>query len=90
MLTATVSSKGWVVIPKELRKKHGLTPGRKVTFVDHAETMTIVPVEDDPVAAIAAMFADHEGPSWSEVLIEEHRLERERDEERLARHLRPR
>lgn len=33
MSVATVSAKGWVVIPKTLRKQFNLEPGSKVRFV---------------------------------------------------------
>jgi len=34
-MTLTISSKGWVVIPAELRKKYHLTPGTEVLIVDY-------------------------------------------------------
>ncbi len=43
MLTATISSKGQVVIPAELRRKLGLRPGDTVVFDSSA---------DEPVATI--------------------------------------
>ena len=79
-----VSSKGWVVIPKNLRKKYGLTPGALVSIVDYGGTLAIVPVPADPIAAAYGMFADCSGGSWTEEIVEEHRREREREERRLA------
>ena len=37
MLTATVSTKGQVVIPVELRTRLGIAPGDVVTFEDHPD-----------------------------------------------------
>jgi len=34
-MTLTISSKGWVVIPAELRKKYHLMPGTEVLIVDY-------------------------------------------------------
>ncbi len=35
MGTATVSKKGWVVIPQELRKRYGLEKGDQVHIIDY-------------------------------------------------------
>jgi AbrB family looped-hinge helix DNA binding protein len=78
-----VSSKGWVVIPKDLREKYGIKPGSEVAIVDYAGTLAIVPVPADPVAAMRGMFKGV-GGSWTEQLVEEHRREREREERRIA------
>jgi AbrB family looped-hinge helix DNA binding protein len=75
-----VSARGKVVIPPELRKKYGLTPGRMVAFVDNGRTLGIVPLDDDPVAALRGWFARAGAPSLSDMLREERRLERERHE----------
>ena len=44
MPEATVSSKGWIVIPSEMRKKYDLQPGSKVSVVDYGGILFIVPV----------------------------------------------
>jgi len=38
MTTATVSAKGWVVIPKKYRKKYGFRPSTKVRFNSNTAT----------------------------------------------------
>lgn len=70
MSTATVSAKGWVVIPKEIRKKYRIKPGDKVYFVDYGGAITLLPVPDDPVRAGWGIFRD--GPSLTEELLREH------------------
>ena len=85
MARATVSAKGWVVIPKELREKYGLTPGRSVEVIDYGGIVSIIPVPADPVKALQGMFASVGGKYWTEALLEEHRREREREERRFAR-----
>ena len=49
MTTLTISRKGWVVIPAELRKKYHLTPGTEVVIVDYGGVLSIVPVMKNPV-----------------------------------------
>ena len=78
MHTATVSAKGWVVIPKAMREKHGLEQGSRVQIVDYGEMLVIVPLPDDPVAVLHGMFAG--GPSLTEELLVEREQERSREE----------
>jgi AbrB family looped-hinge helix DNA binding protein len=78
MHTATVSAKGWVVIPKAMREKHGLEKGSRVQIVDYGEVLAIVPLPDDPVEALHGMFAG--GPSLTEELLAEREQERTREE----------
>ena len=78
MISVTVSAKGWVVIPAELRKKYGIKPGSRLRFVDYGGALELIPVPDDPIEAAAGMLKG--GKSLSEALIAEHR--RELDNER--------
>jgi AbrB family looped-hinge helix DNA binding protein len=43
MNTATLSQKGWVVIPKELRKRYGLKKGDVVQVIDYGGVISIIP-----------------------------------------------
>lgn len=56
MATATISSKGWIVIPAELRQKHALHPGKQVTLVDYGGVLAIVPLLSNPVAQAEGML----------------------------------
>ena len=48
-MALTISEKGWVVIPAELRKKYQLTPGSEVVIVDYGGVLSIIPVVKNPV-----------------------------------------
>jgi len=78
MHTAKVSSKGWVVIPKALREKHGLDKGTQVQVVDYGEVLVLVPLPDDPVDALHGMLEG--GPSLTADLLMERARERTREE----------
>lgn len=56
MTTATISSKGWIVIPAELRQKHALHPGKRVTLVDYGGVLAIVPLLIRPVSQAEGML----------------------------------
>ena len=77
MTILTVSNKGWVVIPAELRKKYNLTPGTEVVIVDYGGVLSIVPASKDPIEAGAGMLKGAD--SLTEAIVEEHRRERERE-----------
>ena len=73
MAIVKTSSKGQIVIPKEIREQLGITPGKKVLFriVDkHAE---ISPLPDDPIRAMRGILKG--GRSLAKELLKE----RERD-----------
>jgi len=80
MYTTRVSTKGWVVIPKDLREKHGLRKGRRVQVVDYGHVIALVPLPDDPVAALHGMLEG--GPSLTADLLAERARERAREEGR--------
>lgn len=72
MFEATVSTKGWVVIPKAYREKYALFPGTQVQIVDYGSGLAVIPLPDDPIATLRGMFAD--GPSLTDdLLTERHR-----------------
>ena len=85
MTTVTVSAKGRIVIPKEFRTKYRLRKGVKVQIVDYGGGLSIVPIPEDPVAALYGMLAD--GPSLTADLAAEREEELVR-EERLIESLR--
>ena len=78
MHTTTVSAKGWVVIPKSIREKHGLKKGSRVQVLDYGEILAIVPLPDDPIEALHGMF--EEGPSLTRELLAERERERARED----------
>lgn len=81
MTVATVSGKGWVVIPQEIRERYGLKKGDKVHIIDYGGVVAIVPASKDPVAEGFGLLKG--GPSLTEGLLEERRRELEREERDL-------
>jgi AbrB family looped-hinge helix DNA binding protein len=78
MMRLTISSKGWVVIPADLRKKYGLKPGDAVNIVDYGGVLALVPAMKDPVREAMGLFKSEE--SLTELLLEERRKDRERED----------
>ncbi len=79
-MTVTVSAKGWVVIPAELRRKHKLSPGTRVQVVDYGGVLALVPRMDRPVQQAAGMLKS--GRSLSRALLAERRNERRAEDAR--------
>lgn len=75
-MVLTISNKGWVVIPAELRKKYSLEPGSEVTLVDYGGVLAIVPALKDPSEQAAGMLKG--GASLTKSLLNEHQKERKR------------
>lgn len=82
MALLTISSKGWVVIPAELRKKYQLKPGAKVRIVDYGGVLAIVPALEDPIKQARGMLKGK--TSLTKALLAE-RAKDKRKEERRAR-----
>ena len=91
MATSTISAKGWVVIPSEVRKKFGLRPGDRVHVREEDGRIILIPALKDPIRELRGIFKG--GPSMTAELVEEHRREVEHDErehkEWLARQAKP-
>ena len=54
MARTRVSPKYQVVIPKEIRERHGLRPGQELQVVSKGETITLVP--DRPLSAFRGIL----------------------------------
>lgn len=83
MATVTVSDKGWVVIPQEIRKRYSIKKGDKVHIIDFGGTISIVPALKDPIREARGMLKG--GPSMTKELLKERRRELEREERDLQR-----
>jgi AbrB family looped-hinge helix DNA binding protein len=97
-----LSSKGWVVIPKEIRDEMGLQPGDEVQFALWSPppgmkqgkdflSLHVSRIPEDPVAAISGLFERRPGEeSWTENLVQERRKEAEREEREIRQSRRKR
>jgi len=71
MTTSTLSGKGWVVIPQELRERYGLKKGDKVHIIDYGGVLSIIPVSKDPIKESFGMAK--EGTSLTKALLKSRR-----------------
>ena len=79
--SSTVSSKGQVTIPIEVRRRLGLTVGSRVQFVNQdGETLLRSAHTGNPFTKYAGILAGH-GPSTIEEIVREERIRRGHDPE---------
>lgn len=80
-MSLTVSNKGWVVIPAELRKKYNLLPGTEVVIVDYGGVLSIIPALNNPIKQGRGRLKGL--PSLTQDLVKERTKERSREERRM-------
>jgi len=74
---ATVSSKGWVVIPADYRKRYQVRPGSRVEIVDYGGGMSLVPVLSNPIRDAQGLINGRR--SLTGALLQERARERKRE-----------
>ncbi len=84
MSELTVSAKGWVVIPADLRKKYDLHAGARVMLVDYGGVLAIVPALKEPIRESAGISKGKR--SLTSALKQEHARELAREQSRGRRH----
>lgn len=83
MAIVKTSSKGQILIPKELRKRLGLKAGQKVNLkLVGDQKIEITPVPVEPVEAFCGIF--QKGPSLTEALLKDRKQELTREESKVA------
>ena len=80
MATLTVSSKGWVVIPAEVRRKYNVRAGSQVKIVDYGGGMSLVPVLADPIRDARGLLKGR--GSLTKALLRGRAAERKREDGR--------
>jgi AbrB family looped-hinge helix DNA binding protein len=77
-MRATFTSKGQLVIPAELRRKHKIEAGTKVQILeDQFGRIVLQPITDEYISRVRGMLAD--GPDLLAMWEKEHREEGEHD-----------
>jgi AbrB family looped-hinge helix DNA binding protein len=77
-MSATFTSKGQLVIPAALRRKHKIQAGTKVQILeDQFGRIVLQPVTDDYIRRVRGMLAN--GPDLLAIWEKEHREEGEHD-----------
>ncbi len=86
MPMVTVSSKGQIVMPKEIRDAIGIKPKQRVLVKVVQNHVEIIPLPENPVQAFCGIFK--EGSSLTEALLKTRKKEAKFEEKDIARFLR--
>lgn len=82
MSVVTTSSRGQIVIPKDVRKKLNILPGKKILVKAEGDRAILLPLPDDPVEHFCGIFK--KGPSLTKALLSERKKERDRENKKVA------
>lgn len=78
--TSIMSTKGQVIIPARLRKKYGLTKGKKVIFLEEQGFIKVMPPTD--LRKLCGSWKDLDMEAITKEIIEDRRLDEEIEKER--------
>ncbi len=80
MTLVKVSTKGQIVIPTEIRKRHGITSGMELEILDFGKEIILIPVKGDPIRSAKGLikFKRPVSKILSDVRKEERKFERTR------------
>ena len=78
MKTITVSEKGWVVIPNEIREKYNIKKGDKVNIIDYGNIIAIIPTSKDVIKDSAGIFKSKKSLTKSLLVDRKEEIEREK------------
>ena len=77
MPVAITSTRGPIVIPREIRKQINIVPGEKILIRADGDRAILFPLPDDPVEHFCGIF--QKGQSLTGALLAERRKERARE-----------
>ncbi len=83
MDTASVTSKGQLVIPARLRRRYGIQPGTKVRFVERDNEIVLQPVTRQYIQSVCGLFQSK--TSATEMLLKERSRDKRREEAKVAK-----
>jgi AbrB family looped-hinge helix DNA binding protein len=79
MAVVKAYAKGQIIIPKDLRKKLGITEGKKMSLKLVDDHLELRPLPDDPIEFLTGIFKDHPH-SLSDELLKERKKDNDLDE----------
>jgi len=79
MAVVKTYAKGQIIIPKDMRVKLGILPGKKVSLRLVDDHLELRPLPDDPIEFLTGIFKDHPR-SLSDELLRERKKDNDLDE----------
>ena len=82
MQVVTASSRGQIVIPKEIRKQLNIVAGKRLSVKAQGDRVLLTPLPDDPVQAFCGIFK--EKSSLTRALTEHRKEDKHREEKKIV------
>jgi AbrB family looped-hinge helix DNA binding protein len=82
MQVVTASSRGQIVIPKEIRKRLNIVAGKRLSVKAEGDQVLLTLLPDDPVEAFCGIFK--EKSSLTRALTEHREKEKHREEKKIV------
>jgi bifunctional DNA-binding transcriptional regulator/antitoxin component of YhaV-PrlF toxin-antitoxin module len=73
-MRTTVTARGQTVVPAKIRRDHAIQPETRLEWIDDGQTIRVVPLPPDPIAAAIGV-----AKGLGEKLLAERRLDRDRE-----------
>ena len=70
MAIVKTHAKGQIIIPKDIRDKLGIKPGKQLFVKVVGDHVEIKPLPDDPIEFVTGIFQDYPGSMSAELLQE--------------------
>ena len=74
-METTMTSKGQIVIPSELRRKYGLKEGVRIQLIDAGEQIILQPITPEYVRKMRGLLKGNKG---MKALMQDRQMEKER------------
>jgi AbrB family looped-hinge helix DNA binding protein len=82
MPVVVTSSRGQIVIPKDVRKQLNIVPGKRLLIKAEGDRAILLPLPDDPVAHFCGIF--EKGVSLTKALLSGRQKERDREAKKIT------
>ncbi len=83
METATMTSKGQLVIPARLRRQLGIKPGTKIRFIQRGQEIILQPITKEYIRSICGLLKSNTA-AIGELLVERVR-DKQREDKKLGK-----
>lgn len=82
MPVVTASSRGQIVIPRDIRRELQIVPGKKLSIKAESGRILVTPLPDDPVESFCGIFQG--GPSLTRALMKQRKEDKALETKKTA------
>ena len=79
MHKVTISGKGQIAIPAELRRRYDLKKGDQLILRESEDSILLCPLDKNPLLTLRGKYKDDQAEALSKQLLDERTAERKKD-----------